>query len=130
MTYIRVATKASDNYTQLTDMYAVAFKTIDASVGPYNVETEKNDLKGFIESKKDNGVIKRMFENTEGYPDTVDTGSARYMIAYLDKVYNDRDGSDNAAVESTTNQAYYVYIYAKNSTEYVLLKPTEVAVTE
>ena len=129
MTYIRVATKASDNYTQLTDMYAVAFKTIDASVGPYNVETEKNDLKGFIESEKDNGVIKRMFENTEGYPDTVDTGSVRYMIAYLDKVYNDRYGTDNAAVESNT-QAYYVYIYAKNSTEYVLLKPTEVAVTE
>jgi hypothetical protein len=55
------------------------------------------------------------------------------MIAYLDKVYNDRIGSNNAAVESNTQanlQAYYVYIYAKNSTEYVLLKPTEVAVTE
>jgi hypothetical protein len=74
-----------------------------------------------------------MFENTEGYPDTVDTGSERSMIAYLDKVYNDRIGSNNAAVESNTQanlQAYYVYIYAKNSTEYVLLKPTEVAVTE
>lgn len=132
MSYIRVAANVSDPYTQITDIYAVAFKTVDPLYGPFgNVDTlDSNGIKMFItdNATAPNTAIKRMFENSNGYPDRVNVNQPRHVIAYMDKVYNDELGVVSP-VESEIGQAYYVYIYVKNSSGYVFLKPSEVAVT-
>lgn len=131
MSYIRVAVNVSDMYSKITEIYAVAFKTTAADRGPYGNGTDLNNenLENFINDNKDNQayVIKRMFENSTDYPNTVDVAGNRNVIAYLDKVYSDIEG--NISPVETDGQLYYVYIFARNSSDYVFIKPSEVEIT-
>lgn len=137
MNYIRVAAKVRDPYTKVTEVYSVAFKSIDAGLsGPYgNVETiddtQKAELRTFVKAKiaSDSPAVKRMFV-PETSRNVSDVNDPMEVISYHDRVFPFNHTQDTTApVESLdASQPYYVYIYTENASEFNVIKPSSVYV--
>lgn len=137
MNYIRVAANVKDQYTKVTEVYSVAFKSTDGGLsGPYgNVDTiddtQKAALRTFVKAKIASGspAVKRMFVPETNRTES-DIGDAMEVISYHDKVFpyaHDQEGT--SPVESLdVSQSYYVYVYIENASEFNVIQPSNVYV--
>jgi len=129
MSYIRVAARVGDEYTRVSSVHAVAFKTSTANSGHY--DNNLPGLKTFVENElaTTEHAVKMMFDpSTNLFKTQIPVGQNAEMIAFIDKVYA-ADGSNSMSLVAADNQLYHVYIYAKNESSFELIQPSSVTVT-
>jgi hypothetical protein len=127
--YIRVSAKVSDPYTKVGKMRSVVFKSDDGLAGPYGdinmTDTDKGELKAFLDTQSLNGALKEMF-----VPDTnkrdISVNTPTDVVAYHDEVYATVPVSGTSAIE--VGQNYYVYIFLENESGYHLIQPSDVTI--
>lgn len=135
--YIRVAANVSDDYTRVSEVYAVAFKTNTAGTGPYDgnpPELNFQSLKTFVETQllesPNDNAVKAMFDPSNSlFKTQVPVGQKSNMIAFIDKVYASDGTSGMSPVSHEDDQLYHVYIYAKNESSFEIIQPSSVTVT-
>lgn len=134
MHYLRVAANVSDPFAHVTECRSVAFKSQDAGAsGPFgSVDTmsasQRTSLVSFLDTHTDASPVKTMFD-----PDTTETATLvdtpKQMIAFHDTVFASADANAAASPVDDSGQAYYVYVVAKNQSDFVVVSPSGVVFT-